>query len=123
MCSAASTSEGMMAEVENPSEKLATLVTRLYRMAGNSKLPPEARARALVLANELRGDLVSLIAHQFDGETPHYDDAIQELTDVNEALGDAADDVAKVVKVIDQIGDVAKVLDALLQAVAAVATK
>ena len=104
-----------MGTLVNPAEQLAPLVSRLYDLAGNSKVTAEDRKQLLVLAHDLRGDLVNIVSMQFSESTDAYLQVMKDLGAVTASVNQAEQDIRHVITVVDGAAKVAKSIDDLLQ--------
>lgn len=107
--------------LDNPAEKLAAIVTQLYELAGNSNVPGDQRQSLLLQAHDLRGDLVTLVAQQFTQETDAYTGVMAALGTTIDALNQAEAHIQEVIQVVEEAGQLAKSIDALLQEAAKIA--
>ncbi len=107
--------------LQNPAEQLAAVVSNLYLFSGDSRVPPTQQQQLLLQAHDLRGDLVTLISAQFTQNTTAYQNVIAGVSNVTVALNQAQSDIAQVIKVINDAGKLASLIDALLQEAAKLA--
>jgi len=98
----------------NPAGQLATTVSQLYDLAGNSNTPPAQRQSLLLQAHDLRGDLVTLVSLQFSSNTAAYQSVMTDLNTVTAALKSAQQDIANAIGVVTSVGQLAKSIDGLL---------
>lgn len=101
--------------LDNPTDQLAGIVSQLYELAGNSRIPGDQRQSILQKAHDLRGDLMTLVATQFTKETGVYTQVMDALSKTTEALTQAETDIQKVAEVVNNLGQLASSIDALLQ--------
>lgn len=107
--------------LDNPADKLAGIVSQLYELAGNSNVPSDQRQLLLLKAHDLRGDLMTLVATQFTQETDVYTQVMNDLSKTTDALSQAEANIQKVIDVVNNVGQLAQSIDALLQEAAKVA--
>ena len=109
------------APLDNPAEKLGAIVSQLYELAGNSTVPNDQRQSLLLKAHDLRGDLTTLVALQFTQETNAYTQVIAALSKTTDALNQAEANIQNVIDVVNNVGQLAASIDALLQEAAKIA--
>ena len=101
--------------IKNPAEPLAAVVSRLYDLAGNSKIPPAQQQALLLQAHDLRGDLITMVATQFTQNSPAYQSVLANLNSVTAALNQAQQDITQTIGVVNGLGQLAQSIDALLK--------
>ena len=101
--------------LDNPAQQLASVVSRLYDLAGNSQLPPDQQKAILLRAHDLRGDLLTLVAMQFSQNTAAYQSVMASLNTVTAALNQAQKDISQAITVVNGAGQLAQLIDSLLQ--------
>src|ERR1017187_2282240 len=84
----------------SPPPNAAATVSGLYALAGNSQVPDQQRKALL----HLRGDLVNLVALQFDQYSDAYRNVIANLNAVSGALDQAQQDIQRVTDVVTCAG-------------------
>ncbi len=99
----------------NPAGQLASIVSQLYDMAGNSQVPADQRQALLLQAHDLRGDLVTLVARQFSQNTAAYQGVMANLNSVTQALNQAQQDITQAIGVVNGAGQLAQSIDSLLK--------
>jgi hypothetical protein len=108
-----------MANLENPAQKLAQVINRLYELAGNLPDDTEAlrqqRVDLLHQAHDLRGDLSALVSLQLSESTPAYVKVMADLDGVTDALNQAEAKISDAVEVVNGVADLAKSIDDLLK--------
>ena len=104
-----------MPDPTNPAAVLATTVSQLYELAGNSQVPDDQRKALLLQAHDLRGDLMNLVSAQLTQNSPAYQNALASLSKVTDALKEAQADIEKAIGVVESAGQLAKSLDVLLK--------
>src|SRR5438105_2533062 len=110
-----------MATLTNPAEQLASIVSQLYDLAGNSTIDAAQKQALLLQAHDLRGDLVTLVSLQFSKNTAAYQSVMANLNTVTGALTQAQQDIAQAIAVVTGAGQLAKSIDSLLKEAAQVA--
>jgi hypothetical protein len=98
----------------NPAQQLSTLISSLYALSGDSRVPAAQQQQLLLQAHDLRGDLVTLVSAQFTQNTAAYQNAMTSLGNVTAALGQAQQDITKVTNAINGAAQLAGSIDALL---------
>lgn len=101
--------------LDNPVDQLASIVSKLYELAGNSRISDIDRSILLLRAHDLRGDLISLVSLQFMQNTAAYQAAMKNLSSVTDALNQAENDIKKVIGVVNGVGQLAASVDDLLK--------
>lgn len=109
--------------IQNPADDLAAIVSQLYDLAGNSKVPAAQQQSLLLQAHDLRGDLLTLVSMQFTQSTAAYQAVMKNLNDVTGALNAAQQDITKAIGVVNGAGQLAQSIDSLLKEAAQVAAK
>src|SRR5262249_827467 len=99
----------------NPAGQLASVISQLYDMAGNSQVPAAQQQDLLLQAHDLRGDLVTLVATQFSQATAAYQKVMADLNSVTGALTQAQQNIQKTIDVVNGAGKLAKSIDDLLK--------
>ena len=99
----------------NPAQQLASIVSQLYALAGNSQVPAGQQQVLLLQAHDLRGDLISLVAMQFSQNTAAYKSVMASLGTVTTALNQAQQDITKIIGVVNGAGQLAQSIDSLLK--------
>ena len=107
--------------LQNPAQQLATTVSNLYLLAGDSRVPPAQQQQLLLQAHDLRGDLVTLVSAQFTQSTTAYQNVMTEVASVTVALNQAQLDITQVTNVINGAAQLAGSIDTLLQEAAKLA--
>ena len=103
----------------NPAGQLGAIVSQLYALAGNSAVPADQRQALLIKAHDLRGDLVGLVAMQFQDETAAYQSVMKSLGTVTAALEQAEQDIQNITEAVNSAAQLATSIDDLLQESAA----
>jgi hypothetical protein len=106
----------------NPAAQLASIVSQLYDLAGNSQVPPAQKTSLLLQAHDLRGDLVTLVATQFSQNSAAYQSVMNNLNNVTGGLNQAQQDITLAIGIIAGAGQLAQSIDALLKEAAQVAS-
>ncbi|SRR5258708_17811022 len=99
----------------NPAGQLASIVSQLYDLAGNSQVAAPQQQALLLQAHDLRGDLVTLVALQFSQNTAAYQSVMSNLNAVTGALNQAQQDIAQAIRVVTGVGQLAQSIDSLLK--------
>lgn len=99
-------------------EELQELIEECQRRALDFRSSPDERAAAAALSNQLTDRAMRLLGGDFSARTAKVEAANARLTETNRALKEAADDAAKRASTLDDVARVVKVLDELLSAVA-----
>jgi hypothetical protein len=105
----------------NPAGQLASIVSQLYDLAGNSQVSAGQRQTLLLQAHDLRGDLVTLVSAQFSQNTAAYQGVMASLNSVTVALNQAQKDITQATGVVAGAGQLAQSIDSLLKEAAQVA--
>src|SRR5258707_4793922 len=105
----------------NPAGQLASTVTQLYDLAGNSQVPPAQQHALLLQAHDLRGDLVTLVSLQFSQNTAAYQSVMTNLSSVTGMLNQAQQEIHQAIRVVTGAGQLAQSIDTLLKEAAQVA--
>ena len=105
----------------NPAGQLASIVSQLYDLAGNSQVPPAQQQVLLLQAHDLRGDLVTLVGIQFSKNTAAYQSVMASLNGVTGALNQAQQGITQAIGVVNGLGQLAQSIDSLLKEAAQVA--
>ncbi len=93
---------------------LADLIKKADDLAIDGTISAAARAKFLNCGHTLRGDLVKLVAKQFDDTSKEYKDASGAISDANDKLDDAAKSIDDLNKALTAIGTVISTLASLL---------
>jgi hypothetical protein len=104
-----------MATQTDPVQQLAAVVSQLYDLSGNSQVPAAQQQALLLQANDLRGDLVTLVSVQLSQSSAGYQTLMQSLGNVTNALSAAQTDISKVVGVVSGAAQLATAIDNLLK--------
>jgi hypothetical protein len=99
----------------NPAERLAPIVAQLYDVAGNSAIPAATRKKLLLLAYDLRGDMMNLVSKQFTEATPAYTAALRSIDRVAASLDDAQKRIDKAQDLVTDVAALARAVDGLLK--------
>jgi len=105
----------------NPAGQLASVISQLYELAGNSQVPVAQQQALLLQAHDLRGDLITLVAVQISQNTAAYQKVVADLNNVTGALNQAQQNIQKAIDVVKGAGQLAQSIDALLKEAAKVA--
>src|SRR5216684_956005 len=92
------------ATLPNPAGQLASVVSQLYDLAGNSQVPAAQQQALLLQAHDLRGDLVTLVSVQFSQNTAAYKSVMANLNGVTGALNQAQRDITQAIGVVNGLG-------------------
>jgi ABC-type transporter Mla subunit MlaD len=103
-----------MATQTDPVQTLAAAVNRLYDMSGNTGISAAQQQQLLTQAHSLRGDLVALVQLQFDATDAGYQQLMQNLNNVTDALNESEQKVQDLINKIAEVVDVAAAVDNLL---------
>ncbi|HEY6911005.1 MAG TPA: hypothetical protein VI356_16630 [Myxococcales bacterium] len=97
---------------------MAELIARCFDLSMDGRVPPPQRSALLAAGKRLRGDLVTLLAAQFDDRTAEVDEANKALAAVNDALQAAAANLATLAQTLQKITRVVAAIDKLIPAIA-----
>ena len=103
-----------MATQTDPVQALAATVNRLYDMSGNANISAAQRQQLRTQAHDLRGDLVALVELQLSATSAEYQNLMQNLNDVTDALNESEQKVQDLINNIAGVADVAGAVDNLL---------
>ena len=103
-----------MATQTDPVQTLAAAVNRLYDMSGNAGISPEQQQRLLAQAHSLRGDLIALVQVQFNASDAGYQNLMQNLKNVTDALNESEQKVQDMIDKVAGVAEVAGAVDNLL---------
>lgn len=98
--------------------RMAELIARCFDLSMDGRLKQRQRSALLAAGKRLRGDLVTLLAAQFDDATPGVDAANQDLARVNDALQASAADLGKLGQVLQKLTRLVAQIDKLIPAIA-----
>ena len=105
----------------NPAQQLATVVSNLYLLSGDSRVPAAQQQQLLLQAHDLRGDLITLVSAQFSQNTTAYQNVMTGVANVTVALNQAQLDITQVINVVNGATQLAASVDTLLQEAAKLA--
>jgi ABC-type transporter Mla subunit MlaD len=94
---------------------LAAVVNQLYDMSGNASVGSSQQQQLLAQAHDLRGDLVALVELQLTASAPGYQNLVQSLNSVTQALNQAEQKIQGMINNISSAADVASAIDGLVQ--------
>ena len=103
-----------MATLPNPAQQLAAVVSQLYELSGDSRIPTAQQQALLLQAHDLRGDLVTLVSLQFTQNTVAYKGVMSNLDSVSDTLQQAQEGITQALAVINGVAQLAKSIDNLL---------
>ena len=104
-----------MATQTDPVEALAAAVNRLYDMSGNAALSDAQKQELRTQAHDLRGDLIALVQVQLSAADAEYQNLMQKLNSVTDALNEAEQKVQDLINKIAGVADVTAAVDDLLK--------
>lgn len=107
----------------NPAEQLATIVTKLYELAGRSDIDQKSSQQLLLKAHDLRGDLITLVSTQFTNDSAAYQNAMNNITTVTSTITEAEKNIQKAINTVQAVGQLATSIDSLLKEAVAIAAK
>ena len=111
-----------MATQTDPVQALAAVVNRLYDMSGNGAISPAQQQQLLAQAHDLRGDLIALVELQLNAADAGYQNLMQNLNNVTNALNEAEQKVQDLINKIAGVADVTAAVDNLLNEAIQLAT-
>ena len=103
-----------MATQTDPVQALAAVVNRLYDLSGNASLGSMQQQQLLAQAHDLRGDLVALVELQLSATDAGYQQLMQNLNNVTNALNELEQKVQDLINKVAGVADVAAAVDNLL---------
>jgi methyl-accepting chemotaxis protein len=98
--------------------RMAELIARCFDLSMDGRLSQRQRSALLAAGKRLRGDLVTLLAAQFDDGAKQVDAANKELAAVNDALQASAADLGKLSQALQKITRLVAQIDKLIPAIA-----
>ncbi len=105
--------------LENPADRLSTIVIRLFQLAGDTRIKPKSkRDRIFLSAHKLHGYSMVLAQKQFTENSSKYKGTMDNIRKVNSGLKQAKSDINKIVKSIEDIGKLVSSVEKLLVAAA-----
>lgn len=105
-----------------PIDKLAVIVGELFDLSGDSRLAPELRNDAYRAADQLHNYSEILAQKQFDSTAPRYQAAISQMTQINNDLTQAANDLQKLVDAVKDAVSLVGAIEGLLKTAASFGT-
>ena len=100
---------------EYPAAQLAQIVSQIYELVGDERIPDNERQTLLLIAHDLRGDLVTLVEMRFDTNAAAYQDFISRLNNLTLALDQAGQDTGMISKVVKRSEGLGKSIDELIK--------
>jgi len=104
-----------MATQTDPVEALAAAVNRLYDMSGNAAISAAQQQQLLAQAHDLRGDLIALVELQLSAADAGYQQLMQNLNKVTDALDEAEQKMQDMINKLAGVAEVTAAVDNLLQ--------
>jgi geranylgeranyl pyrophosphate synthase len=98
--------------------RLADLIARCFDLSMDGRLSQARRSALLAAGKRLRGDLVTLLAAQFDEQTAEVDAANEDLASVDDALQASAADLGKLGQTLQKITRLVGKIDGLIPMIA-----
>lgn len=97
---------------------MAELIARCFELSMDGRLSQRQRSALLAAGKRLRGDLVTLLAAQFDDQAVEVDAANKALAAVNDALQASAANLGQLSQTLQKIAKVVGAIDKLIPAIA-----
>jgi hypothetical protein len=107
-------SPAMPSPVLFDTQTLTQLIERCFDLSMDGDVPPAARADYLAQGKHLREQLIRLLGARFDAATPEFQHASAALTETNQALATASENLAQVTRALARLKDLAGYLDKAL---------
>jgi len=106
--------------VENPGDKLSTIVIRLFELAADTRLAKSKRKHIYRIALRLHAYTMLLAQRQFEKAPPEYRSAMAHVKRTNAALQKAKNAIGAIVNAVKDVSRLVGEVENLLITVAAV---
>ncbi len=104
--------------LENPADKLTTIVIRLFQLAGDTRIKPKKKRDDIFLAaHKLHGYSLALAQRQFKDNSVKYTEAMSRIKEVNSGLKQAKNDIDKIVKTVKGVSKLVSAVEKIIIAV------
>ncbi len=108
----------MSTTLENPADKLSTIVIRLFQLAGDTRIKPKKlRDDIFLAAHKLHGYSLAMAQRQFSENSVKYTEALSTLKEINSGLKKAKEDIKEIVETVKGISKLVGSVEKLLVAI------